>query len=157
MKKCFINVEKIQRFVKKSQKCEKFKKNVLKMLKNSKICKMQKTSKIRSFFNPIINFQISSRRSVGSYGDANSIASEEMSQFIADVTTKIPSDLASSDSEDDGAANEGDAETETEAVAERKSSKKFAKKSAKNSSNANLNGQRHVDDENDSGLQLSDN
>ena len=112
-------------------------------------------------------FQITSRRSVGSYGDANSIASEEMSAFIADVTTKIPSDLVSSDSDDnDGANNEGDVETETEAVGERKSARKFAKKSnTKNSSNINLlNGPtKHVaaihvvDDENDSGLQLSDN
>uniref|UniRef100_A0A914DA08 Rab-GAP TBC domain-containing protein n=1 Tax=Acrobeloides nanus TaxID=290746 RepID=A0A914DA08_9BILA len=60
---------------------------------------------------------ITSRRSVGSYGDANSIASEEMSAFIADVTTKIPSDLASSDSDD---GNKSDVETETEQVGERK-------------------------------------
>lgn len=29
----------------------------------------------------------------GSYGDSNSIGSEEMSAFIADVTTKIPADF----------------------------------------------------------------
>lgn len=80
-----------------------------------------------------------------------------MSAFIADVTTKIPSDLASSDSDD---GNKSDVETETEQVGERKSSKKFAKKSSKNS-NTNGGVQKeknvNVDDENDSGLQLSDN